>query len=730
MVAKAVLRGWKGPEMKTIIPPMTEQADPPSEHHQRPKPDLANIRRELRADGVVVLVFDRANSPVNIFDPDTLAELENHLDEVTADSSVRALVLTSAKRGIFVAGADLDFVSSAVGDELTEFIESGQRVFSRLAALRVPTVATIDGACLGGGLELALACDYRIASPDKSTKIGLPETQLGILPAWGGSTRLPRLIGLTKALGLILGGKILTAAHAKKLGVIDALAPRERLVDFAVALIDAGKVLPKRSTHWLTNNRLVREIVQRKAHANAAAKTRGNYPAIASAIDVICNGLAGTVAESLELERRAVIELSTTNAAKQLMRVFHLQENAKKFHVSDASASDINRAAVIGAGVMGAGIAHWLSSRKIPTVMQDIDEEKVGAGMKRIGKLYADGAKRRLFSPDEARRLIDRISPAVGSVPLEHADLVIEAAVENLAVKKTIFAELCGRVRPDTVLATNTSALPIGELANDSRISHPERIVGLHFFNPVHRMKLVEIVVTERTSPEVVETALRFARKIGKLPVVVKDSPGFLVNRILMPYLIEAGRLFDRGVDAREIDEAMLDFGMPMGPLRLLDEVGLDVAMHVSSTMAEAFGDRFAAPPVLKRLVDKGLLGRKSGEGFFVYGKGDATVSEKALACRATAASQSLKENDIAERLSLLMVNEGFRVLDEGVAASGDDVDFAMILGTGFAPFRGGPITYAHHLGLEHVVDRLNAIGKSEAEIFEPAAGLVSAASK
>lgn len=715
--------------MKAKTSTMSEQTDLSPKPHQPAEPDVGNIRRQLRADGVAVLVFDRANSPVNIFDPATLAELESHLDDISADANIRALVLTSAKRGIFVAGADLDFVSTAVGDELTAFIENGQRAFSKLAALRVPTVATIDGACLGGGLELALACDYRIASPDKSTKIGLPETQLGILPAWGGSTRLPRLIGLTKSLSLIVAGKILSATHAKKLGIIDALSPRERMVDFAVTLIGADKVTPKRSTHWLTNNRLVREVVQRKAHANAAAKTRGNYPAIASAIDVICDGLDGTLEESLLLERRAVIELSTTNAAKQLMRVFRLQENAKKFQVSDASAADVNRVAVIGAGVMGAGIAHWLSSRKIPTIMQDLDVEKVGAGMKRIGKLYADGVKRRLFSRGEARRLIDRISPAAGSVPLGHVDLVIEAAVENLQVKKVIFAELCERVRPDTVLATNTSALPIGELANGSRISHPERIVGVHFFNPVHRMKLVEIVVTEQTSAQVVETALRFVRKIGKLPVVVKDSPGFLVNRILMPYLIEAGRLFDRGIDAHEIDEAMLDFGMPMGPLRLLDEVGLDVAMHVASTMAEAFGGRFAAPPVLERMVKKGLLGRKSGEGFLVYGKGEAAVSEKALACRATPAPQLLKQNDIAERLSLLMVNEGFRVLDEGVATSDDDVDFAMILGTGFAPFRGGPITYAHRLGLEHVVERLNAIGEGDDKIFEPAAGLVSAAS-
>lgn len=714
--------------MKTETPSTIEKTSRRGNHHQRPNSPTPLVHREFRDHGVVVLTFDRADSAANAFDPSTLAELDCHLDDIAGNANVRGLVLTSAKPTIFVAGADLDFVAQVNGDELTAFIELGQQVFSKVASLPVATVAAIHGACLGGGLELALACDYRVASPDKATRIGLPETQLGILPAWGGSTRLPPLIGLPKALELITSGKILASRHARTLGVVDALVPRERMVDFAVGLIQSGKSDVKRTKHWLTNNRFSARLIRRLARRKALEKTRGNYPAIARAIDVACAGVGVSMVESLELERRVVIELAGTHAAKQLMRIFHLQEHARKFHANDESSLEVERTAVIGAGVMGAGIAHCLSSKGFPTVLQDLDEARVADGMNRIATLYASGVKRHLFTAAAARRLADRLSPTAGAVPLENTDLVIEAAVENLEVKKAIFRDLCSRVRPDTILATNTSALPIADLAGDPQVTHPERLIGLHFFNPVHRMKLVEVVVTEYTSPAVIEAALRFVRSLGKLPVVVRDRPGFLVNRVLMPYLIEAGRLFDRGVDPRKIDEAMLDFGMPMGPLRLLDEVGLDVAMHVAATMESAFGQRFAAPPVLGRLVEKGLLGRKAGEGFFKYSKKRAKVSDAALECRTAEERVPLKQNDIAERLSLLMVNEAFRALDEGVATSEDDVDFAMILGTGFAPFRGGPVTYARRLGFDHVRERLEAIGANDDEsdfnVFEPAGRL------
>ena len=690
--------------------------------------DFSNpIHREDRGQGIVVLTFDAPGSGANVFNAATLAALGGHIERLAQESGVRGLVFASAKPSIFIAGADLKALAEASEAELTAMIETGQQVFNAIAALPFPTAAAIHGACLGGGLELALACDWRVASPDRSTKIGLPETQLGILPAWGGSTRLPRLIGLPKAVDLILGGKQLVGKHARKLGLVDDVAPRERLIDRAVQLVARGKRKPDR--HWLTSNRLAATIVRDVAGERAAKKARGNYPAIERALDVVTRGVTRSVEDSLNAEREAVLELARGPVAKQLIRVFFLQEKAKKFSFAPGVESrPVERTAVIGAGVMGAGIAQWISARGIPVILQDIDPARVAAGMKSVAKVYAGAVKRRLFTPGEAKQKAGRISPTATPVPLQRVDLVIEAAVERMDIKKQIFADLCRRSSGKTVLATNTSALPISELATAVGITHPERILGIHFFNPVHQMKLVEIVVTERTSDEAVETALAFVRRIGKLPVVVKDSPGFLVNRILMPYLIEAGRLFERGIDPKTIDDAMLDFGMPMGPIRLLDEVGLDVALHVGETMTTAFGDRFAVPATLKQLVENGHTGKKSGRGFYRYEARKTVPNPDALALQKSADDAEFSREMLAERLALLMANEGFRVLEEGVADSADDIDFAMILGTGFAPFRGGPMTWANSLGLGTVREKLRRLVDSDGDAFRPAGLLSNAA--
>lgn len=687
-----------------------------------------SVRRETREDGIVVLTFDAPNSSANIFDAKTLADLESQIDVIAAESGTRGVIFVSAKAAIFIAGADLNTLAKADAAALSASVEAGQRIFQKIAGLNCPTVAAIHGACLGGGFELALACDWRVASLDRATKIGLPETQLGILPAWGGSTRLPRLIGLPKALDLILSGKQLAPKHAKKLGVIDDLAPRERIVGRALQMIAKGRRKPSR--HLMTNNRLTATIIRDVVGARMAKKTRGNYPAIETALDVATRGVSRSEENSLKAERDAVVELAQTDAAKQLIRVFFLQEHAKKFHhAPGVSGRSVEKTAVIGAGVMGAGIAQWVSARGIPVILQDIDATRVAVGMKAVAKVYGGAVRRRLFSPAEARHLADHISPAATPVPLQDVDLVVEAAVERLDIKKKIFADLCARSSAETVLATNTSALPISELAKAEGITHPERIVGIHFFNPVHQMKLVEIVVTETSSEETIETALAFVRRIGKLPVVVKDSPGFLVNRILMPYLIEAGRLFESGLDAEKIDDAMLDFGMPMGPMRLLDEVGLDVALHVAETMIDAFGERFAVPPALTALVEKGMIGRKSGAGYYRYEGKKVTPNPAAAAARVRPESRHLERAVIAERLALLMVNEGFRVLEEGVADSADDIDFAMILGTGFAPFRGGPMTWANSLGLSMVREKLVRLSETEGEeTYRPAGLLQNAA--
>lgn len=678
-------------------------------------------------DGCYTVTFDRPGSAANLFDAATLSALEEIVDGIGRVPSVQRVVFRSAKDRIFIAGADLDTLGRASGEELETFLAQGQRVFQKIADLPAVTVAEIHGASLGGGCELALACDWRVASDDRATKIGLPETQLGILPAWGGSTRLPRLIGLPAALDLILSGKQVAAKAAKKIGLVDGVAARERLGVLGAQLAAKGK--PQRPGHSLVNSALSTAIIRRVAEKKALARSRGNYPALPAALEVVSQGAQGSIPDSLTRERAAVRALALTPEARQLLRVFHLQERAKKFRYAEPpeEPARVHRVAVIGAGVMGSGIAQWIASRQIPVLLRDIDPARVAAGMQTVEKLFADAVKHRVFTPAEARRLADHIVPSASPVPLSGIDFVIEAAVEDLDVKRRIFHDLAGRTRSDTILATNTSALPVTQLAEDPDIGRPDRIIGVHFFNPVAKMQLVEIVVTSRTAPAVVETALAFVRRLGKLPVVVGDRPGFLVNRILMPYLIEAGRLYDQGWDAETIDSAMLDFGMPMGPLRLLDEIGLDVALHVGRTMEAAFGQRFQLPPILERLAGNGLLGRKSGAGIYEHGKSrgknpnpDAFI----LRARGTPSSPPPEKREIAERLALLMVNEATRCLEENVARSEDDVDLAMIFGTGFAPFRGGPLTWAQSLGWGLVRDKLERLAaaapEGQREVFEP----------
>jgi 3-hydroxyacyl-CoA dehydrogenase/enoyl-CoA hydratase/3-hydroxybutyryl-CoA epimerase len=649
------------------------------------------LHLEFTADQVAMLTFDHPDKAANIFDEATLEEFARAL-QALPKLGATGLVLLSAKPNVFVAGADLNALAGASSEALNRMISRGQEIFQTLADLPIPKIAAIHGACVGGGLELALACDVRLASDDAATKLGLPETQLGIIPAWGGSTRLPRLLGLPKALELILGGKLLSGSQARKLGLVDAVMPQERLRDEALRRI--ARPFPKRRSHWLTNNALSAALIGGLVRRRTMKETRGHYPALGEAIAVVTQGARGSVVDSLTREREAILRLRETDAAKNLLRLFHLQESAKKkryapsIRLSDLP--EIERTAVIGAGVMGAGIAQWFSARDFPVVLRDLDPQRIAAGLSTVRKLYDEAVRKRIMPASLARRRSDLITPSADPISLRHCDLVVEAAIENLAVKQRIFADLCTRTRPDTILATNTSALLIGQIGDAPGVTHPERMIGLHFFNPVSRMKLVEVVVTERTSPEVVEQTLRFVRGIGKLPVVVRDSPGFLVNRILMPYLIGAGRLVEQGHAPSIIDEAMRDFGMPMGPLRLLDEIGLDVAQHVAATMSEAFGERFSCPAVLTEMVSAGHLGKKSGQGFYNYSlKTDGTT------VIAPEPGHRLSKHEIAIMLADLMATEAQRCLDEKVAASADEIDFAMILGTGYAPFRGGPLTDA-----------------------------------
>jgi 3-hydroxyacyl-CoA dehydrogenase / enoyl-CoA hydratase / 3-hydroxybutyryl-CoA epimerase len=634
-----------------------------------------------------ILVFDREDSVANLFDSGTLAKLSECLDELVTQPDVTGLLICSAKPNIFIAGADLKELSKARGEKLGRLIFTGQTLFNRIADLPYPTVAAIHGACVGGGYELALACDWRVASDSSSTKLGLPETQLGILPAWGGTTRLPELLGLQDALPVILSGKLYTAVAAKRKGLVDEVVPKEHLRAFALTCLKKGK--RNHAHNPIVHNQAVAALIRVQAQKELQKKTRGLYPGPAAALEVAAASVGRTRIQSQQAELDAIERLAGLPETEQLIRLYFLQERAKKHRHTDAEPRRIQHAAVIGAGLMGAGIAYWLTTRRTEIILQDISPDALAHGMKSISLLYADAEKHHVISKTEAARGLDRLHPSTGNIPLEKCDLIIEAAVETLAVKKKIFADLSARCRPDTILATNTSALPIHELA--SSISHPERLVGLHFFNPVHRMKLVEVVRTKHTSDETLATAVEYVRNIGKLPIVVKDSPGFLVNRILMPYLVEAAAMFEQGGDPEEIDKVMLDFGMPMGPLRLLDEVGLDVALHVARTLAAAFPDRMEIPKVVEKLVEDGHTGRKGGSGFYVYDNASPAVNAQVISLQ-TGTEQTPK--DAQHILAGLMTHEAKLCLDEGIAETADDIDLAMILGTGYPPFRGGPLSH------------------------------------
>jgi len=689
------------------------------------------IQREITPDQVCVLTFDRPDSSANIFDRATLVELNEHVDFVAGHSGLTGLVLMSAKKSIFIAGADLHSISAETDEsKLRQLIEFGQAVFNRIAALRIPTVAAIHGACVGGGFEITLACDWRVASDDRATRIGLPETQIGLLPAWGGSTRLPRLIGLPKALDIILAGKTPVAKQALKYGMIDALVPREYLRQTAWQKIRSGK--PHRSARPLMNNPLTASVLAFHLRRQLEKKTRGHYPSVTKALEVVTKGISRSTEASLRLEVEGMMELTQSPATRQLIDLFFLQERAKKFKVAQAPSlsavetgkAPVRRSAVIGAGVMGAGIAQWLSARGLPVVLRDLKPEFIARGMSTISRLYSEGAKRHVFTRTEARAGMDRISPAVGEVPLGNVDLVIEAAIENISLKKELFGMLEHVTAPQTILATNTSALPISEIA--AGLAYPERVVGIHFFNPVHRMQLVEVVRARQTSPATLQRAIQFVQQIGKLPLLVNDSPGFLVNRILVPYLIEAGLLFEAGAEANDIDEAMLEFGMPMGPLRLLDEVGLDVAHHISGTLSQTFPAGLRAPQLLEKMVKAGWIGKKAGRGFYVHAKGAKTprLNGEVNAVRTGESARSLSRHQLQERMVLLMVNEAARCLAEQVVASPEDVDFGMVMGTGFAPFRGGPLRYADSAGLAKIVAAMRSWANAGVGYLAPCASL------
>jgi 3-hydroxyacyl-CoA dehydrogenase/enoyl-CoA hydratase/3-hydroxybutyryl-CoA epimerase len=682
------------------------------------------IRRETDDNHLCVLTFDRPDSGANIFDAATLDELNEHLAAVEKDASLRGLIIASAKKSIFVAGADLKtLLQAAKTGEMREFIERGQQVFNRLANLKIPSVAAIHGASAGGGYEVALACDYRVASDDPATRIGLPETSLGLLPAWGGCTRLPRLIGAEKAAEVIMTGKLYSAQEALKIGLVDDVAPRDQLLDLAGKKLSGGK----------------RKLEGRAAASPASQEFRspkqnGN-PALERAYKIINKTLSISPDESLRMELDGIVELGKTESTQNLIRNFFLAEKYKK-GTSRTPPEKIVHAAVIGAGVMGSGIAQWLSSRGVTVILRDVAREQINRGLANIEKIYGDAVKRGLMSEEKAKQGRARICGSTAPMELRDVQFVIEAASEKMEVKKEVFRELAMEAGPKTIVATNTSALPISDLA-DVTVS-PEAVIGLHFFNPVSRMKLVEVVIAKQTSNETRDRSLAFVRQIGKVPVVVRDSPGFLVNRVLFPYLLDAAELYESGVDAERIDRTLVEWGMPMGPLRLIDEIGVDITIDIGNTLEKAYGRRDHVSAILLWLRDQQMLGRKTGAGFYKYEGRKQSPNDSLVKWRSGLHGDPegaegpnippdshrdprsrLNEEVLTHRLIFLMVNEAARCIEERVVDSPEDADYGMILGTGFAPFRGGPLRFAEHFGLKKAVEELERLAQTE-EKFAP----------
>ena len=684
------------------------------------------------AEGIAFLVFDLPGEKVNKLTSRVLEDLDRILDALARDSSLKALVVVGGKpeSGTFIAGADIGEIRSIdEPEEARQKASKGQAVLHRFSTMPAVTVAAIHGNCLGGGTELALACDLRVASHSEKTRIGLPEVQLGILPGFGGSQRLPRLVGLVNAMPIVLTGKPVDVKKASKIGLVDRVAYPDLLRQAAVglaleALAKEGKNYrprkPKRPFAVKMMEKLPpgRSLIARKARKNIEKKVGSHYPAPYKAIEAMVEGYGKSLEAGLRLEAKLVGELIASPVTKNIIDLFLTSEAARRGPKRDADkewsvtlAEEGRRVAVLGAGVMGGGLAALISRRGFRVRMKDIANEAIQTGFKKIRESFDGRVKRRRMTRSERDGALARITASTEYSGFQSVDLIVEAVVENMDVKKQVLADVEEVIDDRVVFASNTSALSITEMQSGAK--KPERVVGLHFFNPVERMPLVEVIRGEQSSDDAVEAVEAFARKLGKVPVRCGDGPGFLVNRVLGPYLNEAARLFEEGYSPTAIDAAIRHFGMPMGPYELIDEVGLDVACKVGNILHEAFGERAKPPEILNKLTDdKKTLGKKTGRGFYIH-KGKNRQLNSDLLKFGGAQNANFKEDDPdlwVRRLIYPMVNEAARALDEKIVAKPSDVDLAMVFGTGFAPFRGGPLRFADRLGVALVQDGLESL--------------------
>jgi len=690
------------------------------------------------------ITFDDPDRQLNVLTEEAMRRLGESLDEARGAARagrIDVLVIRSGKADSFVAGADIDaIVGIEDPTEAEAKIRMGQAIFNDVGSLPVPTVAAIHGACVGGGLELALACDYRVVSDSAKTTLQFPEVMLGLLPAWGGTTRLPRLIGLRASLDMLLTGRGVRAAKAKKIGLATAILPAaifdSKVQDFARELlkreVDRRGGRLKHLARAAERSWPGRKDILTMARKKVTESTAGHYPAPLRILQILDDHFGGEVEASLAAEARAAAELIVAPVCKNLLHVYHLREAVRKgTGVADAEIRPrtIAELGVLGAGVMGGGIAHLAAQNDVRVYMKDIRHEAVTSGLQHARSRFDRVVERGRMKRREAAQRMELIAGGLEYHGLGPADVVVEAVVERMDIKQQVLREAEQHIGDQCVLATNTSSLSVERMAE--ALERPGRFCGMHFFNPVDRMPLVEVVRGAATSSQTVATVYGFALALGKVPIVVGDGPGFLVNRILGPYLNEAGFLLGDGASVEQIDRVAKDFGMPMGPLRLIDEIGIDVSGHAGASLHEALGDRLTPAPALAALAGTKRLGRKGGSGFYLYEKGrekgvDQSMYE-ALGSVPPAATD-FDEKAIRTRLLLPMVNEAARILEEGIARCAADVDLSMIMGTGFPPFRGGLLRFADTLHPRSLLESIRELQEEHGDRFEPAPLVVTLA--
>lgn len=682
---------------------------------------MANNKISLEYKNKIAYVGFGFNSTKSMtaLDIDTMMELQEIVEELhTKSSDITGVIFHSHKDGCFLAGADINLIAGMKTEaDAADGSERGQTIYNRIEDLTVPTVACVDGVCLGGGLELALACKVILASNSPKTSLGLPEVKLGIIPGFGGTYRLPRKIGLPNSLDMILTGKTLRADKARRIGLVEEVYPRENLLSMAPNFFNKKpkhKGMQESLKELATENFVTRKIIFQKVRESVLKKTNGFYQAPLKILDVMDSGMMKGRTSYLAGEAQAFGELCISEQSKNLQHIYFMSEGVKKYTgpKSIIPLPKLDRGAALGAGTMGGGIAWLMADAGMQPIMKDLSTEALNLGLKQSSQNFSGALKRKKITPDQFERKQRSITAQLDYSGFKKIDLVIEAVVENMDIKKKVFTEVEKYVSRECLLTSNTSSLSVQEMSK--ALEHPERFAGLHFFNPVHLMPLVEIIIHDKIAPETIEALHKWVLRVKKTPVIVKDGPGFLVNRILVPYLNEAAYLLEEGVSVKDLDQAALNFGMPMGPARLLDEVGIDVAVKVGKVMYEGLGERAHPAKLSSKLVEKGLLGKKNAKGFYLYDeKGKVLGPNPEIEELLPKEKKKVSEADLQMRLFLPMINEAAAILKDGIVHTASDVDLGLIFGIGFPPFRGGLLRYADGEGLDKIHNALKNLSES-----------------